>query len=167
MQNSIEIKKLFDRLNINTTNRLLFENLLNLDRTVYKPLIEKILSGELDIEDTRPIFSIFLSKPIGENNTVSKMFLIDSNYKFIKNMSDRIFDPLNFIKELELSNKDQVEETKMKVISDYQKDRNVILTENEKKALIVAIDGFIKNDAMSISKNHQRRFSDSISPGPI
>lgn len=167
MQNAIELKKLFDKLDVNLNNRKLFENLLDLDRSVFKPLIEKILTGDLDIEDTRPIFSIFLSKPIGENQLASKMFLIDTPSKLLKNVSDRLFNPESFIKEADISNIDQIEETKIQVINSYQQSSGVILTDGEKKALVVAIDAYVKNDITTISKNKQRRFSDKISPGPI
>lgn len=50
------LKTKFDELVVNSTNIALYERLLTLDISDYKPLMEEILLGRLGIEDTREVF---------------------------------------------------------------------------------------------------------------
>lgn len=51
------LKDKFDALVFSETNMVLYEALLRLDISDFKPVMESLLSGEIDIEDTRKIFA--------------------------------------------------------------------------------------------------------------
>ena len=49
------LKKLFDELPMHPSNMGLYQELLSLDMVEFKPIMEAILDGRIDIEDTRQI----------------------------------------------------------------------------------------------------------------
>ena len=49
------LKKLFDELPMHPSNMGLYQELLSLDMVEFKPVMEAILDGRIDIEDTRQI----------------------------------------------------------------------------------------------------------------
>ena len=109
------LKFTFDSFDINPSNRFLYERLLDLDRSVYKPLIEKLITKELDIEDTRPIFSLFydygfMQKKLNRRQQRYKA-LINTNSSFINNLRNRIFHQNDYVNETYIEN-DEYEETK-------------------------------------------------------
>lgn len=56
MENAKVLKEKFDRLYVSKNNLLLWRELLRLDQSIFKPLMDEILKGTLDIEDTRVLF---------------------------------------------------------------------------------------------------------------
>lgn len=57
------LKDRFDELPISNDNIHLYDALLYLDISVFKPVMEEILAGRIDIEDTRQLFSILVNYP--------------------------------------------------------------------------------------------------------
>lgn len=57
-----QLKKLFDELPVHPDNEKLYYDLLKLDMADFKPIMEAIIAGKIDIEDTRQILKLrFLS----------------------------------------------------------------------------------------------------------
>lgn len=161
------LKFTFDSFDINPSNRFLYERLLDLDRSVYKPLIEKLITKELDIEDTRPIFSLFydygfMQKKLNRRQQRYKA-LINTNSSFINNLRNRIFHQNDYVNETYIEN-DEYEETKKFVIESYEVTRKEKLTEEEKRKIILALDTMIHVDFRTAGKRAQR-IIDSIKPG--
>ena len=61
MANISVLKEDFDKLPMSMENYPLYTNLLELDISDFKPLMEALLDNRLDIEDTRPIFSPYMN----------------------------------------------------------------------------------------------------------
>lgn len=85
MPNISELKKEFDKLPMSLENYPLYSNLLFLDISDFKPLMEALLVGNLDIEDTRPIFSPFVNfqwvKP--SQNLKDPRIALDSDAEYL------------------------------------------------------------------------------------
>ena len=163
---SIEnIKKLFDLLPIDDTNRSLYQNLLRLDISVYKPLIEEILEGRMDIEDTRPIFSSYF--PSSKNSFTKKILekrrLITSPEEFKQNLITRLVSPEKNIREIVLLS-NEFYEIKREIIEKYEKDNSVSLSSGEKNALFIAYGFYEKTDLDYYgNKEKQTKLSDLMS----
>ena len=56
MENIMKLKEKFDSLPISDENVDLYRKLFDLDIADFKPVMEGLLSGEIDIEDTRKLF---------------------------------------------------------------------------------------------------------------
>jgi hypothetical protein len=52
-----ELKARFDLLPMDANNFPLYQQLLNLDQSIFVPVMDQILSGRIDIEDLRSFFS--------------------------------------------------------------------------------------------------------------
>lgn len=66
-----ELKTKFDSLDVNLDNFYLWEKLVNSTYQVYKPIMEKILSGEIDIYDTEELLEVETAKK-GYKAAISK-----------------------------------------------------------------------------------------------
>jgi hypothetical protein len=165
MANISLLKKKFDLLPIDENNWELYQRLLNLDISVYKPLMEEILDGRLDIEDTRPLFASYLPRTIDNaRNEVSKKRMLINNEDDLKNnLIVRATNPDNVIKEVTIK-KQNYEDTKLLVIEKYETYHEVKLTENQKRVLIIAMDNYENTDIdLYGNKEKQSKLSDKLS----
>ena len=119
--NSIEeLKNRFDLLPVDSNNMKLYQKLLHLDISVYKPLMDEILSGRMDIEDTRPIFSSFFSdsKKSFYTSILQKRTLINNADDLKNNLITRLASPEKNIREITLLSSDY-NNIKAEVITKY------------------------------------------------
>ena len=87
MANISLLKTEFDKLPVDIDNMMLYEALLYLDISDFKPVMEELLTGRIDIEDTRPIFY---------NTYVSYYWLFEKNRQEIKDvrLSKKVMDTI-------------------------------------------------------------------------
>lgn len=161
------LKDKFDSFNVNRSNRQLYEKLIDLDRSVYKPLMDKILAGQLDIEDTRPIFSFFYDF-YGENKRLSGRrnilnHIIKTNEMFVRNLRDRLFHPENYVNETYIEN-EEYESIKEFVINSHEEVTKKTMTEEDKQKVILALDTLLQVDFRSAGER-SRVIVDSLKPG--
>jgi hypothetical protein len=165
MQSISQLKAKFEGLPVDENNWELYENLLALDQSVFKPLMEEILAGRMDIEDTRPIFAKYFPR-MTENfrNRVSeKRKLINSTEEFRENLSRRYMNPESAIREITLRDP-AYDDIKQEMIAAYETETGKTLTESEKKALIIAMSETEKIDVdLYSNKAKQTRLSDMMS----
>ena len=168
MINVSELKKKFDRLPVSKENWELYLNLLSLDQSVYKPLIEEIIEGRMDIEDTRPIFAKYYPKIVDNfrKEVTNKRMLINTPDELKQNLLLRAEAPDQAIKEVSITNFNY-EDVKHDVITAYEQESGSQLTDNERKALLIALNEYEKTDIDLYSdKSKQTRLSDLISGSP-
>ena len=165
MQSISQLKAKFERLPVDENNWELYENLLALDQSVFKPLMEEILAGRMDIEDTRPIFAKYFPR-MAENfrNRVSeKRKLINSTEEFRENLSRRYTNPESAIREITLRDP-SYDDIKQEMIASYEAETGKTLTDSERKALIIAMSETEKIDVdLYDDKSKQTRLSDLMS----
>ena len=159
-----QLKTRFETLRIDRDNLFLYERLLDLDRSIFKPIMRKILDGELDIEDTRPIFSVGFRYAYASDEA-RRMWLIDSREKLAANVSNRLFDQDRYVKEFEVENVDEVENVKSSVIEAYEARTGETLSASQRAALAVAVEGMMRID-YDAAGSYGRRLSDLSTPGP-
>lgn len=165
MKHIKELKAIFDRLPMSIGNLALYTNLLDLDRTVFKPLMEEIIAGRLDIEDTRPIFNINLEK--FRTETVKRLKLINTEADLRSNLSNRVFNPSLVAKEATLSRLD-IEDIRDSLASDYTERTGLTLSKTERDAILVAFNAMKDIDAVYAgSKTDQQKYTDALSVKPI
>lgn len=88
-----ELKEQFDLLPITEDNIELYERLLNLDHSEYVPIIEEILSGRMDIYDTKSLFYRHIPEPIDYGVIPTKLVTEDTSISsvVISNLHNRLF----------------------------------------------------------------------------
>ncbi|WP_368880303.1 hypothetical protein [Proteus mirabilis] len=79
----------FQKLDINDKNFLLYQRLLDLDISDFKPIMEELLSGRLDIEDTRKILLNDFSSTFNQEEKFNP-FLKDSDQLLRNNLLKRL-----------------------------------------------------------------------------
>lgn len=167
MQNISELKAKFNRLPVNKENWELYQRLLDLDMSVFKPLMEEILEGRMDIEDTRPIFGGRLISAIRSTRfKEKKRKIVETDADLRKNLALRATNPEMAIKEVRLQNR-EYDEAKSAVIESFERDTGRVLTDGERRALAIALDEQEDVDVdLYDSKERQTRLSDMLSGGP-
>jgi hypothetical protein len=171
MQNVSQLKGYFDRLPVTTENYPLYQRLLDLDRSVFKPLMEEIIAGRLDIEDTRPLFNIHILYVIQNVRTaVSEKRLprlIQTPQDLKQNLINRAFAPNEVIKEITLPNL-EINDFRMIISEQYAAKTGETLSEREIDALIVAVSGTKEIDALSgDTKADQLKYADAMATKPV
>jgi hypothetical protein len=167
MQNVSQLKGIFDRLPVTNDNYRLYERLLDLDRSVFKPLMEEIIAGRLDIEDTRPIFNINIQhvKTVIDEKRLPRLIQTPQDLK--RNLINRAFAPNEVIKEITLPNL-EINDLRMIIAEEYALKHGVQLTDREIEALIVAVNGTKMIDALSgDSKGDQIKYADAMATKPV
>jgi hypothetical protein len=163
----IDIRELlseFNNLNVNLSNIDLYRKLLDLDYSVYKPIILRILDKTLDIEDTRPIFNNVFRK----DTTSNKLFILNSEAAIKRNFSNRVFgvDKDNYIKEVDLNVVD-ISSIKENIKTAYFNNTGKTLTDNQLDVMIIAyttskhVD--ISLDSFNNDKSQQIAVSNALS----
>ena len=79
------LKEKFDKLLISNENIHLYDALLYLDISDFKPVMEEILLGRIDIEDTRQLFSIMVNYPWMNQS--------DKPYDPFEKLADQLYYP--------------------------------------------------------------------------
>jgi hypothetical protein len=169
MKNVSDLKRIFDRLPVDTGNYQLYVKLLDLDITVYRPLMEEILNGRLDIEDTRPIFSISLRGIMDDADRAAdtRPRMIQTADDLRRNLVNRAFSPNEVIKEITLPNHDE-KDYRMHVAEAYQARTGDWLTESQFSAIMVAVAATRRVDLMSgASKEEQIKYTNAMAVTPI
>ena len=165
MQSISQLKAKFERLPVDENNWELYENLLALDQSVFKPLMEEILAGRMDIEDTRPIFAKYFPRMAEtfRDRVNKKRWLINTTEEFRENLSRRYTEPEKAIREITLRDP-AYEDIKQEMIAAYEAETGETLTESERKALIIAMSETEKIDIdLYGDKTKQIRLSDLMS----
>lgn len=169
------LKDKFDELNVTAQNMELYELLLYSDISDFKPVMEQILLGRLDIEDTRQIFY----------TVVNHKWLTGSGRDVIKDVriSDNIMDTIknNIIAVLNNDEKAIIKESiiipnqsqlKNEIATEFKKRTGMELSKEEIEMLlpIVNTELFIElslvNPNAIKDKEHQNLFSDLLSLKP-
>lgn len=165
MQSISQLKAKFERLPVDENNWELYENLIALDQSVFKPLMEEILAGRMDIEDTRPIFAKYFPRMAEtfRDRVNKKRWLINTTEEFRENLSRRYTEPEKAIREITLRDP-AYEDIKQEMIAAYEAETGETLTESERKALIIAMSEIEKIDIdLYGDKAKQTRLSDLMS----
>lgn len=160
-----ELKKKFDLLPVDESNWELYQNLLNLDQSVFKPLMEEILAGRMDIEDTRPIFAKYFPRMADtyRQRVAEKRMLINDADDLRENVARRYHDPQSAIREVSLTDP-AYEDVRQQMIADYEAETGETLTERQRSALLIAMSETQKTDIDLYSdKQKQTRLSDLMS----
>jgi hypothetical protein len=166
-----ELKKKFDLLPVSTANWELYQNLLSLDQSVFKPIMEEIIEGRMDIEDTRPIFGKYFPKMVETMrgdlyDAYGKRHLINTPDDLKQNLILRAMAPDRSIREVTLPSS-AYEDIKATILTKYEEETGDTLTDSQKKALLIAFDAFEKTDNdMYANKDRQIRLSDMMSGSP-
>lgn len=162
----------FTSINITDDNFSLWQKLLDVDISDYKPLMEKLLSGELDIEDTRPLLENIVTTSYESLNKESRLSK-DLNQTIKSNLTARLFADGEVIKEnaLFIHNKDDYKEA---IAQKYFEKTGNFLSESAKAKILVIIEEQIIQELNMSNyagyedpKAIQLRYSDMMSVKPI
>ena len=168
MINVSELKQKFDLLPVDKNNWSLYQNLLDLDMSVFKPLMEEILEGRMDIEDTRPIFSKYMPRVVNavRNEVENKRRLINTEEEFRQNLVRRALTPDEAIKEVRVANP-AYDDIKGVMIDKYEEATGDKLTESQRRAMLIAMEQTQYFDIdLYGNKEKQVRLSDMLSGSP-
>jgi hypothetical protein len=167
MQNVSELKGTFDRLPVSTGNYSLYERLLALDQSVFKPLMEEILAGRLDIEDTRPLFNVNIRQIVGAETGISTNKIIQTSDDLRRNLVNRVFSPNEVIKEITLPRID-IMDLKMQIAEQYTAKTGQTLTDAQMQVILVAVDATRDITATSGgNKDEQQIYVNAMSAKPL
>jgi hypothetical protein len=167
MQNVSELKGTFDRLPVSTGNYSLYERLLALDQSVFKPLMEEILTGRLDIEDTRPLFNVNIREIVSAAEKISTNKIIQTPDDLRRNLVNRVFSPNDVIKEVTLPRID-IMDLKMQISEQYTAKTGDVLTDAQMQVILVAVDLTRDISATSgSSKEEQQIYVNAMSAKPL
>lgn len=133
-----ELQDKFSSLDVNSKNYALYERLLLLDISDYKPLMQEILDGRLDIEDTRQLF----------NNVIPSSNKKSTN----RNLSENIVDTMksNLIARLTGENTSDIikenqlffnnlDDYKYAIAKEYESQTGNTLTDDEINSILVVV----------------------------
>ena len=133
-----ELQDKFSNLDVNSKNYVLYERLLLLDISDYKPLMQEILDGRLDIEDTR--------QPL--NNVIPSSNKTSTN----RNLSENIVDTMksNLIARLTGENTSDIikenqlffnnlDDYRYAIAKEYESQTGNTLTDDEINSILVVV----------------------------
>jgi hypothetical protein len=166
-----ELQDKFSSLDINSKNYALYERLLSLDISDYKPLMQEILDGRLDIEDTRQL----LNNVIPSSNTISTNRKLSEN--IVETMKSNLISRLtgegttNIIKENQLFF-NNIDDYKYAIAKEYESQTGKTLTDDEVNSILVVVEETYYQqlnleDIEGQNKDTQLFMSDKMSYKPI
>jgi len=149
----------FSELVITNENIALYQALLELDISTFKPIMNEIISGRIDIEDTRKILSNRLYNDNKYKKTERRLS-DDSNYKEVitNNLISRLLgDGKNIIKENIVIN-NNIDHYKQMIAEEYEKEYGIKLsdTDIEDILLIADIIAYQELNYQNISDNNAK-----------
>ena len=159
-----ELKAKFDRLPVTPENYKLYEALLDLDRTVFVPLMEEIIEGRLDIEDTRPLVSSSLmieELPVSEE----RLPILQTGEDLKKNVAARLFDPTNYIREVQIEDF-SVDGEREAALDAFEERTGIRLTPAQRSAFLASKPRMNRVDVSTSNKDLQIRLTNRLSPDP-
>lgn len=134
-----ELHEMFKKLDITSNNIALWEALLQLDISTFKPIMNEIISGRLDIEDTRKILPNKLVTSM--NKRLDRRISDNKSYFDIlaNNLMSRINgDGTDIIKEnIVVYN---VDHYKIQIAEQYEKETGNKLTSEEIESILLIAD---------------------------
>lgn len=134
-----ELHAMFKRLDITSKNIALWEALLQLDISTFKPIMNEIISGRLDIEDTRKILPNKLVTSM--NKRLDRRISDNKDYFDIlaNNLMSRINgDGTDIIKEnIVIYN---VDHYKIQIAEQYEKETGNKLSPEEVESILLIAD---------------------------
>jgi hypothetical protein len=168
------LKEQFDALPIDSTNIDLYAALLRSDISDYKPLMQQILAGTLDIEDTRKLLPNDAQyNRFGDKNTDARIGLTDE--QLAQNMKDNLSARLfggEVIKENVMFRPD-ISSMQTLIAENFTKLTGQTLTQDQINSILpimneeVIQELNVANLSMDDVKQVQLVFSDLLSTKPI
>jgi hypothetical protein len=154
---------------MNSENVGLYEKLLELDRSVFTPLMEEILGGRLDIEDTRPVLGITMgavSVSGGDLLEGQRRPLVQTPEDLAANVKARLFAPEEYIREVEVPDRTAADVV-AEAVAKYEERTGTKLSQPQIDALVRAREFVEKTDVGSWGKTGQTILSARLSPDPV
>lgn len=166
MKNVIELKSLFDRLDLNETNITLYESLFFQDASEYIPLMTEILAGRLDIGDLESFLNKHTDERVKSTNKALPLFMDSEGLvtSTVANLKNSLFNT-NPIKEGLIPVDDT--DLKYEIAAKLKEEKNIELNDVEINSIITGKEPFkvISTDFnRSINKEEQLSNSNLLSP---
>lgn len=168
------LKDKFDLLPFSEENIELYNALLNLDISDFKPLMEEILNGRVDIEDTRAIFLNNVSTSWNRNGSkIQDSRLSTDISKTIKeNLITRMTDTDKEILKENLIFPD-TRDLKQQIADEFKKTHGITLPPEDIEKLLPLVESELYSELSlnnkgnaTINKEYQIFISDSLSLKP-
>lgn len=140
MKHISALKLQFDRLPVTEANYALYDRLMSLDISVYKPILDEILAGRLDIEDTRPMFNVTINSivnPVAMGTPLNQLITNAAGLK--ANLINRVFNKTQVIKEADIGNASMVSTLQQQIADNYFAQTGIQLTTNQISVLVIAV----------------------------
>jgi hypothetical protein len=166
-----ELQDKFSKLDVNSKNYFLYERLLLLDISDYKPLMQEILDGRLDIEDTRQLLSniIYSNNKISTNRNLSENIVDTMKSNLISRLTGE--NTSDIVKENQLFF-NNLDDYKYAIAKEYEEQTGNTLTDDEVNSILVIVQETYYQqlnleDIDGQSKDTQLFMSDKMSYKPI